>query len=451
MNKKDKYIKFLIFSNLSLVLIVLGFVYYNISTHQIKTDIMTKELQQSTGIINVQQYRQFVSRNDWTKAFQECYKEAKKNNAQVYIPSGNYILKKTIYHSSNVNTVGAGKNLTNILIDHDDAAFDFEVGDNKKVPQQGGNTKFSGMTIKRLHKTNEKISGNYGIRLHGTFGHTVFEDLIIRDMGDSAVKIFDETGMVGTGPISFREVKAESNLYGYGLDCQGLFANIFLDSFHSWGNAGLYRFDGTPIEKKGFRKTNYLPFQIVIRDSDSEYSGGFTGGSKNENISPLAPQPLPALYARYVRGLVIDGVTLQTSHGSGKPVIDIDYSENISIKGASDIISRGASNKDGTTTNQKGKNLLNTDAIVIGSNTKNVFIGDSVNIFGNNSGRFGINAQAVSQLTIDQPKISGFRDRKDLKIQINNPKEQSVYIKNNVKDGFLRSSYTGSLSNVNLK
>lgn len=335
--------------------------------------------------------------SDDTKAFEDCYADAvAQGRGVVYIPRGTYRLTRTINHRSWITTLGAGKFATTLIVDHDGAGYDFVVGDDSGVPLQGGDVTFEKLTIKRKAKPVAKIAGNYALRIHGTFGHSLFSDIVIRDMGDSAILINDDTKYRGTSPMSFRDVMAKTNLYGYGLEVLGCFADIYTDGFHSWGNAGGFNFDGS---SRDTTKANYYPYQVVIRNSDSEFAGGYitTPGS----TTPTAPVCYPVVRARYIRGLVIDGCTLITTKNSGQHAVDLDYCENVEIDGGTSITSDGGST---------------SDAIYLGQGCEHIRIGN-INLYGSEHSRYGINSQGVKGLFISNPKISGFSYGGDLNLK----------------------------------
>ena len=335
---------------------------------------------------------------DDTQAFIDCYADVvAKGRGVVYVPSGKYRLTQTINHRSWLITLGAGRGATNILVDHNGAAFDFVVGDDPGVPLQGADVSFGRMTIKRLNKTNVKIAGNHGLRIHGTFGLSVFQDLQIRDMGDSAILIKDDSNYRGTSPMSFRDVMAKSNLYGYGLEVVSCFADIYLDGFHSWGNAGGFNFDGSTRDTT---KANYYPYQVVINNSDSEFAGGYI--TQAGSTTPTAPICYPVIRARYIRGLIVNGSTLITTKNSGQHVIDLDYVENFKIDGGTTITADGGATSSG---------------IWMGANCQHGNIGN-INLYGSDNSQYGIVSAGVKGLFIENPKITGFKYGGDLNLKV---------------------------------
>lgn len=335
---------------------------------------------------------------DDTQAFIDCYADAvAKKRGVVYIPTGNYRLTQTINHRSWIITFGAGRGATNILIDHNGAGFDFVVGDDAGVPLQGADISFGRMTIKRLNKANAKIAGNYGLRIHGTFGLSVIQDLQIRDMGDSAILINDDSRYRGTSPMSFRDVMAKSNLYGYGLEVLGCFADIYLDGFHSWGNAGGFNFDGSTRDTA---KANYYPYQVVINNTDSEFAGGYI--TQAGSTTPTAPVCYPVIRARYIRGLIVNGGTLITTKNSGQHAVDLDYVENFKIDGGTTITSDGGATSSG---------------IWMGANCQHGNIGN-INLYGSDHSQYGIVSEGVKGLFIENPKITGFKYGGDLNLKV---------------------------------
>lgn len=315
---------------------------------------------------------------------------------KLVIPKGQFVLKQPLPIQSWLDISGQGVGATEILIDHDGIGFDFIVGDDPGLPYQGGASTISQMTIKRKTKPTAKKAGNYAIRMHGTFGNTNLEKLLIRDMGDSAIMIDDDTKYRGTGPVHFSEVDLKSNLYGYGLEVLGCFANIFGHRLHSWGNAGGYNFDAS---SRDTTKANYYPYQIVLRDCDSEFAGGYitTAGS----TTPTAPIRYPVVRARNIRGLFIDASTLITTKNSGQHVIDLDYCENVVIGGGTAITSDGGSTSSG---------------IWLGFNCENVKI-DNINLYGSDNSQYGIISEGVKGLFISNPKITGFKYGGDLNLK----------------------------------
>ncbi|WP_282942276.1 glycosyl hydrolase family 28-related protein [Paenibacillus sp. RC67] len=373
-------------------------------------------------LLNVKDYGAAGDGTDATQAFLDCYRDmaARTNRGIIFIPAGDYIIRQTIPHHSWIQTIGAGKKATNLLIDHNGPGFEFVVGDDRRTPDQGGDTVMRGLTIKRKTAPVDKITGNYAIRVHGTFGYTIFEDIVIRDMGDSAIMIYDETGIRGTGPTVFHNMEAVTNLFGYGLECIGTFANIYCDKFHSWGNAGGYHFDATPESPEtpdGKRRVNYYPFQIVIRDCDAEWAGGYSA-----NFVATAKSPLPALRARFIRGLHVSGSTLINSTNSNQHLVDLDYCQNVDLNGGSDLIARGGAEY---------------DVVHLGPGCSYVNIGN-VNIYGSDQSRYGIYADNVKGLAIRQPKVAGVRNSFKITVTTN-----KAYLETEKYCGFLDRTYIG--------
>jgi hypothetical protein len=412
----------------------------------VTNDVQTNKSNLSTltkrtfGFVHAKEYEHLVidkggGFKDWAPAINAAIDYAFNNGRlTVLLPPGDIYCYSPLNFRSWVNYLGFGRDVTKIIVMHNGAGVVFPIGDDWRTPLQGADTKVQGFTVKRNTRPTAQIDGNHGILMYGTFGITTFVDVHVRDMGHDAWRVGDTSGQAaGTGPIYWYSCKAETNLFGYGLHCTGLFANIYAVGLNSWGNAGLYKFDGTN------RGTDYYPFQIVVGFVDSEYSGGFTGAGSDYNTGktnvPLSPMPQPALYARYIRGLYMVGTTLQTSHDSKQHCIDIDYCNNVEISGVNDIISRGGADY---------------DAIHVGKNCTSVRIGN-VNIFGGytdstgvyRTGKTGIWAENVKGLSIENPTIDGVTNPVDLIVSTN-----KAYIKTNHGSGYITQNYKGLLDNT---
>ena len=231
----------------------------------------------------------------------------------LYLPNGTYSLDATLQALPYVDIVGQSKEGTILQIDHNAHGMELMINKLGNRPLQGGAAKYRQFTIRRKDKPTAPIPGNYGIYTKGTFNVTIFEEIFITYMGDHGCYQFDPS-TAGTGPIYYNNCLFQSNFFGYGYYAKGTFVNVYFNGTNSWGNGGGWHFDGTKTSEGGSNASSYLPNNIVIQNSDSEYAGGYheRGGAEPGPPSGKA-YTKPVIYAKRISNLVIKDSVLHNA------------------------------------------------------------------------------------------------------------------------------------------
>ncbi|MCP1493975.1 hypothetical protein J2Y73_004006 [Peribacillus frigoritolerans] len=382
--------------------------------------------------------------SDDTQIIQDAINYAFDNGRlSVYFPNGKYLLSKTIIVPPLVDLLGQSKEGVLFYVEHN--KWGFEIAINKLVsrPYQGGSAKYQKFTIRRKETPTVAIPENYGIYTKGTFGITVFEDIKITNMGDHACFQFDPT-TAGTGPVYYNNCIFISNFFGYGYYAQGTFVNIYFNNSNSWGNGGGFYFDGTKTIDGGVNASSYLPNNIVIQNSDSEYAGGFHASG---TVPPSGKTyTKPVIYAKKVSGIVLKNSvfhnTINYLYGHTDYITGIATAEFVSCLSVS-IENSQFQNKLG-----KGNNtLVLTDCDYVNINTGTMLLGYKPGTTENADHLLQVDSMCKN-IMLYNPKI--YDGNSEIDVYLDGSINPIFVVKNSGQIGFLRSIYNNAYWKLNL-